>query len=152
MTMHDDQLNKLNQNHEAIMARMKESYDATKNLISNSSIKADELLKAGKYQESADVMSKMIDGVQAQQKNRWQKYAQNAEAAHKIVETPVTSSREVSKSILPQGISRGKMAAIVAGVAVAAGGVYLYRQHKKRESWTTKIEQERMTASQRGLS
>lgn len=147
----DENLNRMNERHNAIMAQSKKVQELTEQYIANSSARSEELIKAGKYQEAADLMSQMMDGLQAKNKIISEAHAQRADNIRKVLETPAPKN---TKSILPEGIGKGRVAAVLAGVAVIGGGLLLYRQHqqKKRESWSSRIEQERMAPSRPGLS
>jgi hypothetical protein len=51
-------------------------------------------------------------------------------------------------SVLPKGISAGKMTAIVAGVSLAGGALYALSRHKDKQHepvgpWTARVEEER---------
>ena len=55
---------------------------------------------------------------------------------------------------LPKGISGGKVAAIVAGVAVAGGALYALTRKKEKtaDTWTGRIQAERQSAVDLGPS
>ena len=135
----------------------KKVQEATTCFIDNSFTNADELFKAGKYQESADVLFNVADGLEVKNKIVREAQKQRAENMRRVLDVPPHSpkipSPEATKFKLPQGISKGKVAAIVAGIAVVGGGILLYHQHqlKKRESWAARIAEERTMPTQRGL-
>ena len=133
-------------------------YEASGRLMKNSSARAKELIKAGKYAEAQATMNLMFDGLAAKNEIVGAAIGQRLNQMDAILQTPShsasTISQNTSKSILPHGISKGKIAAIAAGIAVIGGGVLLYRnaQQKKQNTWTSRMEQERMIASQKGMS
>ena len=138
MTQYIDQLNKV--------------HDASMQFIESSTVQAEKLIKDGKYKEATGVLNSMVDGIGTKNTIVEQATKQRTEDIHKILNKP-TAGRS-SASILPQGISKGKMAAIVAGVTVVGGGILLYRHHqqKKSEPWTSRIDQERRTSLVNNLS
>jgi len=149
MTTFDEQFAELNKHHDNVMSFIKESYKTGNDKFNSASAQAKQLFETGKFQEGTNLLSNALKDHQAHSKARWEQMGRFDEAARKIRETPITPS----KSHLPLGMSKGKIAAIVAGVAVVGGGILLYRNHqqKKQESWATRIEQQRI-APQTNLS
>ena len=123
---------------------LKAVYAARQQMIEQSNALAKKLIEQGDHKGATKVMSEMIDLLK---ESPMQEALKNVPKPHALPKTP-------PKPILPAGMSKGKVAAIVAGVAIVGGGIMMYHnaQKKKQESWTARIEQQRNSGPQRGAS